>query len=179
MILNLPTDMMRKQLFGALLFMILLQACGETPTQPIDDIPGGSIPEIAEVSQQIAANPNSSNLYGTRSLLYTQHEMFKEAVEDAERAQKLDTANIDLYRLLANAYFDNDQTRPAIKILLEAIEKWGVGLEIVNTGSNMVSEIAAEVIEFRLIAFFGNECRFFQSDDVSRHFHNSEPKPFI
>ncbi len=88
------------------------------------------IPEIDKLSQEIAKNPNNAALYAARSQVFTEKEMFQEAELDAEKALQLDSSQIDYYRLLSNAYFDNNHSLSAIKTAENAIAKFPKQLPI-------------------------------------------------
>lgn len=82
------------------------------------------IPEIDKLSAQIAQDPNNAVLYANRSLLFGEHELFQEAELDAEKAIALDSSSVDFYRVLGNAYFDNNHSHAAIVTLERAIERF-------------------------------------------------------
>jgi tetratricopeptide (TPR) repeat protein len=101
-------------------------ACQESTT---DNPQNGSqtieptgIPTVDKISQEIAKSPEDAELYALRSEAYSKEDLFGEAVQDAEKALKLDSTQLKYYRLLANAYFDNEQSRPATKTLERALE---------------------------------------------------------
>lgn len=80
------------------------------------------IPTVDKISQEIAKSPKDHSLYALRSEAYSQENLYDEAVQDAEHALMLDSTQLKYYRLLANAYFDNEQSRPATKTLEKALE---------------------------------------------------------
>lgn len=115
-----------KVLFFFTGIVTILFACQET-TDPVNNnkknaVEMTGIPTVDKISQEIAKNPADAALYVLRSEAYSNEEFYGEAVQDAEHALKLDSTQLKHFRLLANAYFDNAQSRPATKTLERALE---------------------------------------------------------
>lgn len=103
--------------------LLLASACNNTTPQE-DDIKLYNIPEVDKLSMEIAKNPNNAALYAARSTFFTENELYKEAELDAEKALSLDSTQMDYYRILSNAYFDNNHSLSAIKTAEKAIDKF-------------------------------------------------------
>lgn len=79
-------------------------------------------PELKAVNAELLDNPNSAELYDKRANIYISLKQLNEAVNDAKRAIKLDSAKADFYMTLVDAYYTQNNTRLA-KELLEIIQK--------------------------------------------------------
>ncbi|MCP4441500.1 MAG: tetratricopeptide repeat protein [Aureispira sp.] len=121
--------------------LIVPFACQEANTgeQPnvSSNIEMTGIPTVDKISKEIAEKPESPELYALRSDAYSKEDLYGEAVKDAERALKLDTTQLKYYRLLANAYFDNEQSRPATKTLERALNIFPKDIETILSLSEM------------------------------------------
>lgn len=110
-----------RYLFLALTTIVVFAACGSDPKPEIQST---GVAVIDELNQKIAKAPNDIELLRLRSEAYSKHEYFEEAVQDAEAVLRLDSNNLASYRTLANMYFENNQSRPAIKTLELGIERF-------------------------------------------------------
>ncbi|MCH2044127.1 MAG: hypothetical protein MK212_08280 [Saprospiraceae bacterium] len=110
-----------RYLFLVLTILFLFTACGEE-VKPNIETTGVAV--IDELNQKIAKAPNDIELLRLRCEAYSKHEYFEEAVQDAETVLRLDSNNLASYRTLANMYFENNQSRPAIKTLELGIERF-------------------------------------------------------
>lgn len=79
-------------------------------------------PELKAVNAELLDNPNSAQLYDKRANIYITLKQLNEAVNDAKRAIKLDSAKAGFYMTLVDAYYTQNNTRLA-KELLEIIQK--------------------------------------------------------
>jgi tetratricopeptide (TPR) repeat protein len=79
-------------------------------------------PELKAVNAELLDNPNNAKLYDKRANIYISLKQLNEAVNDAKRAIKLDSAKADFYMTLVDAYYTQNNTRLA-KELLEIIQK--------------------------------------------------------
>lgn len=105
----------------------LLIACNEpnkTTPDPLAAEHGKTtgIPAIDALTQDIKANPNNISLRVARVNAYSEAGLYKEAEEEARRVYEYDKTNWRAARLLAWAYFDNQQSKPALKVLERALE---------------------------------------------------------
>lgn len=106
-----------------LTLLLVISAC-QNSTHQDEAVKVYNIPELDKLSVEIAKNPDNAALYAARSTFFTENELYKEAEVDAEKAVALDSTQIDYYRLLSNAYFDNNHSLSAIKTAEQAIEKF-------------------------------------------------------
>lgn len=90
-------------------------------TNPNNELMG--VPEVDAITEKILQSPNDTTLYIARYKALMNIEEFERAIRDAEKLRQLDSNNLAYYRFLANAYFDNNQSLPAIKTLESAIAK--------------------------------------------------------
>lgn len=113
-------------LIVGLSLLIGLQACKETPKEPVIPIDEHGeltgIPSIDAITRDIQADPDNMQLRVARCEAYSMEGMFKEAEEEARRIYEYDETNWKAARLLAWAYFDNQKSKPAIKTLERALE---------------------------------------------------------
>ncbi|MBX3163348.1 MAG: tetratricopeptide repeat protein [Bacteroidetes bacterium] len=79
-------------------------------------------PELKAVNKELLENPNSADLYVKRGRVYLSLHELEEAINDANRAIKIDSTKADYFMLLVDAYFSQNKTRQA-KDELEKIEK--------------------------------------------------------
>jgi tetratricopeptide (TPR) repeat protein len=83
-----------------------------------------NIPEIDKLSAEILKNPKNAALYAARSVLFSRNELAQEAELDAEKALSLDSAKMDYYVLLTDAYFNNNHSHAAVKNMQKAIGRF-------------------------------------------------------
>jgi tetratricopeptide (TPR) repeat protein len=109
------------------LFCLLLAACNEKKTTPPDPLAAQhgqmtGIPAIDALTRDIMANPDNRALRVARANAYTQEGMYKEAQEEARRIYEYDKTNWRAAQLLAQAYLNNQQSKPALKVLERSLE---------------------------------------------------------
>ncbi|MGH1338429.1 MAG: tetratricopeptide repeat protein [Aureispira sp.] len=107
--------------------LCLLIACQESNTTAPDPLAAEhgkstGIPAIDALTQDIKANPDNISLRVARADAYSEAGLYKEAEEEARRIYEYDKTNWRAARLLAWAYFDNQQSKPALKVLERALE---------------------------------------------------------
>lgn len=105
----------------------LLIACQQPNTTAPDPLAAEhgkstGIPAIDALTQDIKANPDKISLRVARANAYSDAGLYKEAEEEARRIYEYDKTNWRAARLLAWAYFDNQQSKPALKVLERALE---------------------------------------------------------
>jgi tetratricopeptide (TPR) repeat protein len=83
-----------------------------------------NIPEIDKLTDEIIKNPKNASLYAARSLMFTEKELLQEAELDAEKALSLDSSKVDYFKILADAYFENNHSNAAIKTLQRSIGRF-------------------------------------------------------
>lgn len=79
-------------------------------------------PELKAINEKILENPNDANLYNERAKLYLKFEQLEDAISDAKRAIRIDSANAEYYMTEADVFFAGNRTRNA-KDVLELIVK--------------------------------------------------------
>jgi tetratricopeptide (TPR) repeat protein len=109
-----------------LLSLMLLFACTPSSEKPNELEPEygqlTGIPSIDAISRDIQNDPNNLTLYVARCEAYSAEGMLKEAEEEARQLWERDKTNWKSARLLAWAYFDNNKSKPAIKVLDQTLE---------------------------------------------------------
>lgn len=111
----------------AILIVFCAWSCGETnststpspssavvPTTSEDDI------NVASISKKIAAAPTDASLYAKRAEIYYNQALYEEAIADMASVMQLDSTKMDYYHLLADIYLDNNQSRMALKTMIQA-----------------------------------------------------------
>lgn len=108
-----------------LVYLLVLQSCGQ-PKNPNElQAEHGAftgIPAIDKITKEIQANPNNMALRVLRCEAYSAEGMYKEAETEARLIWEHDKTNWKSARLLAWAYFDNNKSKPAIKVLEQTLE---------------------------------------------------------
>jgi tetratricopeptide (TPR) repeat protein len=79
--------------------------------------------QIKKVTKQIEKSPDNPELYIKRGQLYYQHEEYKYAIIDYERARVLGLESIELDILFAQAYYSADKRPIAQDYLTSVLEK--------------------------------------------------------
>lgn len=107
--------------------LCLLMACNAPNTTAPDPLAAEhgkttGIPAIDALTQDIKNNPDNISLRVNRANAYSEAGLYKEAEEEARRIYDYDKTNWKSARLLAWAYFDNQQSKPALKVLERALE---------------------------------------------------------
>lgn len=103
-----------------------LYSCTSTPQNP-DELQAEhgkfiGIPAIDAITKDIIADPNNMTLRVARCEAYSREGMLKEAEAEARIVYEHDKTNWKAARLLAWAYLDNNKSKPAIKVLEQALE---------------------------------------------------------
>src|SRR6185312_9821625 len=79
--------------------------------------------ELKKLNEMLKADPNNSHLYYKRGQVYLGFKDFAAAIEDANRALKIDSLKTDsFYILLTDASFTSGQTRLAKESLERCIK---------------------------------------------------------
>ncbi len=112
---------------GLLVGLLAVVACNEPEKTKPDSLAAEhgkmtGIPSIDALTRDIKANPDNISLRVARANAYSNEGLFKEAEEEARRVYEYDKTNWRAARLLAWAYFDNQQSKPALKVLERALE---------------------------------------------------------
>ena len=109
-----PSSYLALFLFLAVLFA---QCQANQNSNEDEATPRTGLPRIDELSDRIKNEPQNPELYFLRAQAYAEHDFEAEAVRDGEKALSLDSTQAVYYEFLADAYLDNNQSRPAIKLL--------------------------------------------------------------
>lgn len=125
----MPMKILIKQLIvTAVLFFVVACNSSESNELKQDNLRADSLsiklnsPELKAINAKLLEDPSSSALYNSRAQIYLNLRQFKEAINDAKRAIKLDSTVVDYYHTLTDVYFSENSTRLA-KDLLEIIER--------------------------------------------------------
>lgn len=100
---------MKAPYFLLILFFIaqLMFSCGseekKVENKTVKDT--SKVDELKKLNSQIAASPNNSSLYHDRSLYYLNHGVYSRAMDDVERALKLDSANAEYHFTKGDIFF--------------------------------------------------------------------------
>ena len=99
------------------LICVLLWACGPTE-QPVSDNSVNQTEErLQALNEQIDLSPNESSLYFERGSHFYNTKIFGEAIRDLVQCVELDSSRVDCWHLLADAYLEDNRSRPAIEAL--------------------------------------------------------------
>ncbi len=113
-------------LFSLIILMFGCFNCGQKPQNPnIYEPEQGEltgIPSIDAITRDIQNDPENMLLYVARCEAYSAEGMLKEAEVEARKIWEKDESNWKSARLLAWAYFDNNKSKPALKVLERALE---------------------------------------------------------
>jgi len=95
----------RTYLFHFLFLMVLIisgQSCKPDISNKNDSTSEvvSQIPQIDNLDQQIANNPNDPVLYFNRAQIYFKNEGYDEAIQDMAYAMQLDSTNIEYHHFL-------------------------------------------------------------------------------
>jgi len=115
--------MQYKQVFVLLVLAGFLWNCGgkSTTTKATSDILITGNPAIDNITTAIQENPNDPTLYGARAALLYENESYDNAINDLNKALRLDSTNVDFLHLLADVYLDYFKSRLAIETLEKAV----------------------------------------------------------
>ena len=105
------------------LILFVLGSCGRGDAPRQIDSPAG-LPVIDELNRKIAKAPSDIELLQLRCETFARQNRFADAVKDAEKILSLDSTRLASYRNLANMYFDNNESRPAMKTLERGINRF-------------------------------------------------------
>ena len=101
------------------LIIMLTTSCGNS-NQNKTSVESDDAP-IADLTEMIRSNPDDSQLYYERAIQYYKKEAFDEALDDIEKAQKIDSINPDFFHLKADIYLDYFRSFDALKIMEEVV----------------------------------------------------------
>jgi tetratricopeptide (TPR) repeat protein len=105
---------------------MFLYSCGETTEKPNELEPEygtlTGIPAIDALTNDIKMNPENMSLRVARCEAYSAEGMLKEAEAEARLIYEKDKTNWKAARLLAWTYLENNKSKPAIKVLEQALE---------------------------------------------------------
>lgn len=104
--------------------LMILAACQKGVEEQTESVEVTAYPEINEVSQAIAANPNDADLYAQRASMYYEVDGYDNAIADLKKAIDLDSTQVDYYHLLADAYLDYFRSRLALETMEKAAEQF-------------------------------------------------------
>lgn len=107
-----------------ILLTFFVAACQESTPATEQDSPASGISEADKLTAAIEKEPDNAALYAERGLIFYNSERYAEAVEDYDKALQLDSSVLDYYHGLADSYLDNAQSRPALKTLEVALQKF-------------------------------------------------------
>lgn len=117
-----------------------MYSCTNTPQNDVQDGEHGEytgIPAIDAITDDIKANPENMALRVARCEAYSLEGMFKEAENEARLIWEKDKTNWKSARLLAWTYFDNNKSKPAIKVLEQVLELYPDTLHLLLLHSEM------------------------------------------
>lgn len=122
--------MFKKNKFAFLLLfslatLFIFQSCGQNDNPDALQAEHGAftgIPALDAITREIQADPNNMALRVIRCEAYSAEGMLKEAETEARIIWEHDKTNWKSARLLAWAYFDNNKSKPAIKIIEQTLE---------------------------------------------------------
>lgn len=103
-----------------------LAACGGGKIEAVKEegLKLTGLPVVDQLSKQIQEQPNNPQLYMLRAKALADNDLMAEAVKDAEKLLELDSSKAVHYQLLADTYFDNNQSKPAIRTLERATARF-------------------------------------------------------
>ena len=109
-------------LAASLILIALMSSCGsDQPTQETPEIVPTGDPEIDQVSQRIAGDPEDADLYALRAEIYYDKNSYDQAIADMTVALSLDSVNLDYHHLLADIYLDYFRSRLALQTMERAV----------------------------------------------------------
>ena len=116
---------MKKLLFtlftGALLGLV---ACKNDANTSTEQGKYTGVMEIDVWTEKIEKLPTDTTLYIGRYKAAITVENYDMAIEDAKTLVNLDSTKVEYYRMLGNAFFENNDSRNAIKIMEKAMERF-------------------------------------------------------
>jgi tetratricopeptide (TPR) repeat protein len=105
------------------LALLFFAACSN-PTETPDTPRRSGIPELDAIEDKVNAQPNDTALQTLRFKVLINLEKYKDAVQNAELLIRLDSTQERFYRFLAEAYFEDNQSKPALQTLELAVQKF-------------------------------------------------------
>jgi tetratricopeptide (TPR) repeat protein len=105
------------------LALVFFAAC-TNPTENPDTPRRSGIPELDAIEDKVNAQPNDTALQTVRFKVLMNLEKYKDAVQNAELLIRLDSTQERFYRFLAEAYFEDNQSKPALQTLELAVSKF-------------------------------------------------------
>lgn len=107
--------------FSLLCLCLGFTACNADKKNPSDtELVSTGDPVIDGLSQKIAQNPNDPGLYADRARRFYETEGYDEAIQDLQKALRLDSLNVDYLHLLSDVYLDYFRSREALQTLEKA-----------------------------------------------------------
>lgn len=115
-----------KKLFFALFSLSIfgIFACKSEAVQDNANSNFTGIREIDVWTEKMALAPTDTTLFIGRYNAAMTTENYQIAIEDAKSLINLDSTRVVYYRMLGNAFFENNDTRNAIKILEKGVERF-------------------------------------------------------
>ncbi len=107
----------------SLLLLLLFAACGGAKEEPQKTALAG-FPEIDVWTERLAKSPNDSSLLIGRFNAAMQIDQHAQAIEDAKSLISVDSTRVTYYRMLADAYFESNDSRQALKTLESAVQRF-------------------------------------------------------
>ncbi|MEO0725895.1 MAG: tetratricopeptide repeat protein [Bacteroidota bacterium] len=106
----------------SVLSILLVSACGsDQPQQETQEIAPTGDPEIDQVSQRIAGDPESADLYALRAEIFYDKNSYDQAISDMTVALSIDSINLDYHHLLTDIYLDYFRSRLALQTMERAV----------------------------------------------------------
>lgn len=81
-------------------------------------------PELKIINQKILENPSDGNLYNDRAKLYLKYKMLEDAINDAKRAIRIDSSNVNYYLTQADVFFAANETKNCKDVLEKVVVKF-------------------------------------------------------
>lgn len=112
-------------LFSIIIFIGCGSPSGEPQAVKTDSTVVSSKPQIdpfEEINNQIISAPNNDELYAQRAAIHVNQNDYQSAINDLERAIKIDSTNANHYVLLSTIKFRNKQPKEALALLQKAVK---------------------------------------------------------
>lgn len=81
-------------------------------------------PELKSLNQKILDAPDDATLYNERAKLFLKLKQLEDAINDAKRAVRIDTTNVNFYLTEADVFFAANETRNAKETLEKIVRKF-------------------------------------------------------
>ena len=107
-----------------MLFIISGQSCKTDTPSKKDANPEvvSQIPQIDNLDQLIADNPNDPTLYFNRAQVYFKNEGYDEAIQDMAYAMQLDSTNIEYHHFLTDVYLKYPKSFQALLTMQRVVK---------------------------------------------------------